>query len=543
LQASDKDSGENGRITYVVSEPISQIPNIKSSTYERSYSESDAGNIAGQGTANQTDGSTASLAIDGNSSTCTTVGGQHPTWTIDLRQEAIIYMVKVITEEKQNGMQVSFNDSNKKQVLKNNKPAVCGNDTCIETGGVIANSVQIQLPGNARTLTLCEVQIIGHNIEHYVENITLDWNVTVQVFALDNGNPKRGDFVTASIKYKHSCHLSGKLTINATNGSLYFRAPKYSLKEIYTSNLAVNMTTYQPEGSTITGYAVDGFTWDPKKNISKQCAVSNGDNPWWRVDLGLDYIIEKVVIHPRMDCCQEKLSELTISITHSNSQVKFGPKKGPILTSYQKVEFLPNVYARHVKLELLGVNKQLELCEVEVFGKEDINIIEDCYPCSAGKYCTGDGIYRPCGTNSTNKYDFAFGYSEKCRHCMEGFLCHNGTLRKCPENTYVKCNETWCPEECIPCPPGTSCVDGIKTDCGVGTWSNGQGPCRACWPGRYNNMTLAQSCKCCPAGFESTNRKDGCRECNTNEYSLSNCNATGFTRQQICMTCDPPGIC
>ena len=98
-------------------------------------------------------------------------------------------------------------------------------------------NLQIQLPGNARTLTLCEVQIIGHNIEHYVENITLDWNVTVQVFALDNGNPRRGDFVTTSIKYKHSCHLSGSLTINATNGSLYFRAPKYSLKEIYTSKL------------------------------------------------------------------------------------------------------------------------------------------------------------------------------------------------------------------------------------------------------------------------------------------------------------------
>ena len=56
-------------------------------------------------------------------------------------------------------------------------------------------------------------------------NKTIEWKVTVNVFAVDNGKPRRGDYFPVSISYKPSCDEQGKLVINETSGALYFAAP------------------------------------------------------------------------------------------------------------------------------------------------------------------------------------------------------------------------------------------------------------------------------------------------------------------------------
>jgi len=63
-----------------------------------------------------------------------------------------------------------------------------------------------------------------------------------------------------------------------------------------------------------------------------------------------------------------------------------------------------------------------------------------CRGCRTGYYCVGDGTEERCGVNSPT--EFSFGSAASCSPCPEGLRCVNGTAHRCPESTYVKCNET-----------------------------------------------------------------------------------------------------
>eukprot|EP00794_Sanderia_malayensis_P016720 gene16720-18414_t len=154
---------------------------------------------------------------------------------------------------------------------------------------------------------------------------------------------------------------------------------------------------------------------------------------------------------------------------------------------------------------------------------------KDCFGCKAGYHCPGDSRELRCGYDSVTKYMYSYGSADKCTDCPEGWLCQNGLIIKCADNTYVKCNSTWCPTSCIPCPAGTYCYEGRKYDCKPGTFSDGIGRCKICPPGSYSNTTRASKCQCCPAGYESTNMKTSCQQCREDEWSTGNCD--------ICRTC------
>lgn len=160
---------------------------------------------------------------------------------------------------------------------------------------------------------------------------------------------------------------------------------------------------------------------------------------------------------------------------------------------------------------------------------------KDCFGCRAGYFCPGDGREIKCGSDLATKYMYSYGAAGNCSACPEGWLCHNGLILKCPADTYVKCNATWCPTTCFKCPPGTYCYEGIKYDCTPGKFSDGVGQCKLCPPGSFSNTSRAAKCECCPAGFESTHMKTSCTPCKDNEWSSGNCD--------MCNSCHGLGNC
>lgn len=243
---------------------------------------------------------------------------------------------------------------------------------------------------------------VKNGSEFIWSNKTIEWTYKYFIFAVDGGNPKRGDRIPLTITFNATCQETGGIFVNATSGKVFFRAP--------------------------------GMT-------------------------GSEY--------PR------------------NSTTK--PK---------------------------------------------------CRRCRTGYYCVGDGTEEKCGVRSPT--EFSFGGATNCSSCWEGWLCHNGTALPCPPNTYVKCNETSCPENCYPCEPGTVCKAGRQYECRPGTYSDGTGfPCKLCPPGSYNNKTRAETCYCCPPGYSSTYMKTSCRACPANEYA----DQGDFPKCTLCRTCSTKDSC
>ena len=67
--------------------------------------------------------------------------------------------------------------------------------------------------------------MIGKTWHWHWENITTDYNVTVRIFAVDNGKPRRGDYYDVTVKYQKSCDLAGNIVVNETDGRVHFSAP------------------------------------------------------------------------------------------------------------------------------------------------------------------------------------------------------------------------------------------------------------------------------------------------------------------------------
>lgn len=65
------------------------------------------------------------------------------------------------------------------------------------------------------------------------------------------------------------------------------------------------------DGSS-TERAVDGnmdMDWS-----GMSCTETDGQDPWWRVDLGRDYYVSSVKIYNRVDCCGDRLRNFEIRV-------------------------------------------------------------------------------------------------------------------------------------------------------------------------------------------------------------------------------------
>ncbi|WP_164503637.1 discoidin domain-containing protein [Pleionea sediminis] len=95
-------------------------------------------------------------------------------------------------------------------------------------------------------------------------------------------------------------------------------------------------------------------------------------SPWWKVDLGDSYIVHKVSLWNRTDCCGERLSNFHVDLLDKN---------GNILASKNHTGTVPNkvdidltgvgVYSVRVQLNQSGV---LSLAEVKVWGTSGENL-------------------------------------------------------------------------------------------------------------------------------------------------------------------------
>lgn len=138
-----------------------------------------------------------------------------------------------------------------------------------------------------------------------------------------------------------------------------------------------------------------------------------------------------------------------------------------------------------------------------------------------------------------------------CELCKAGFFC-SGTppthIESCPIGTYSYTNQSTCTKcsvgyytlknestTCLPCPPGSFCVNGTISECTYGTYSNStlQSSCSDC-PSGYitnnKNSTSITSCILCPFDYHSPYPGSGCLPCE-GSYTTSQ----GMTS---CVTCE-----
>ncbi len=59
-------------------------------------------------------------------------------------------------------------------------------------------------------------------------NETVKWTWTVRIFAVDNGVPKRGDFIPFTVTFSASCVARAKVSVNSS-GHVFFTAPGYTV--------------------------------------------------------------------------------------------------------------------------------------------------------------------------------------------------------------------------------------------------------------------------------------------------------------------------
>ncbi|XP_045186374.2 uncharacterized protein LOC123536152 isoform X2 [Mercenaria mercenaria] len=94
-------------------------------------------------------------------------------------------------------------------------------------------------------------------------------------------------------------------------------------------------------------------------------------NPWWQVDLQRPYLINRVVITNRADCCGERLHSLVISVSNEQGSTEeiCGHFEGPSTNgATETIQCYSTVFGRYLKIQMnansIGV---LTLCEVEIF--------------------------------------------------------------------------------------------------------------------------------------------------------------------------------
>uniref|UniRef100_A0A8C1JMW4 Fucolectin tachylectin-4 pentraxin-1 domain-containing protein n=1 Tax=Cyprinus carpio TaxID=7962 RepID=A0A8C1JMW4_CYPCA len=166
-------------------------------------------------------------------------------------------------------------------------------------------------------------------------------------------------------------------------GVFLFKIKTHSLTHFssrFLGNLASNGSTTQSStsGDWFAERAIDG-----NRGLHEQykggCSSTLAEtNPWWRLDLNNVYSVSRVVVTNRIDCCVEKINGAEIRIGNSlenngnNNPICAVIPAIPAGESYSSS--CGGMEGRYVNLIIPGDMKTLTLCEVEVFGEENIAI-------------------------------------------------------------------------------------------------------------------------------------------------------------------------
>ncbi|XP_078700976.1 uncharacterized protein LOC144927433 [Branchiostoma floridae x Branchiostoma belcheri] len=149
------------------------------------------------------------------------------------------------------------------------------------------------------------------------------------------------------------------------------------------ANVALGKMAYQTSTymtyAAVPSRAVDGITSTHMRTGS--CThTEEEDNPTWWVNLGQPYMIDRVVIFNRRDCCVERINAFNIHIGDSK-QVTRNPKCGGdhwIEVNKPSVSIpCQGMRGQYVGVRLPGSKRILSLCEVQVFS-------EPAFTCEGG---------------------------------------------------------------------------------------------------------------------------------------------------------------
>ncbi len=144
---------------------------------------------------------------------------------------------------------------------------------------------------------------------------------------------------------------------------------------------SVNLALGKSARQSSTGYggfasrAVDGDTNGVFSGASITHTAPDDPRPWWQVDLEGTFVLERIVLWNRTDCCSERLSNFRVSVLDEGEEAvwagdHFIDRDFPETQDYEIM--LPGgTSGRFVLIEKLGPDREgdiiLSLAEVEVF--------------------------------------------------------------------------------------------------------------------------------------------------------------------------------
>ncbi|MAG93937.1 MAG: dehydrogenase, partial [Planctomycetaceae bacterium] len=74
--------------------------------------------------------------------------------------------------------------------------------------------------------------------------------------------------------------------------------------------------------------AIDGNT-DGNWSVGSSTATADQHRPWWEVDLGGEFPINRISVYNRIDCCSDRLNGFTLTVLDSNRAPLFVTKDNP----------------------------------------------------------------------------------------------------------------------------------------------------------------------------------------------------------------------
>ncbi|XP_072509775.1 uncharacterized protein [Notamacropus eugenii] len=283
----------------------------------------------------------ADHAIDGSlksnfskGSCIQTLKESNPWWMVDLGSICLVGSVVVTNREdccheEINGALILIGDSRFGGGISNPSCKTIsslgpGETKSFSCGMMKGRYVTITIPGFNRVLSLCEVQVFGHQLR----------------------------------------------SSNASNSST-----ESNSKGTYIVEVSKNKKTFQ--SSTLNKFGVPGEIYNKSLTNDlklESCIETQKEkDPWWMVDLQSTYPIEYVSVTGRRDCCRYEMDRALILV--GNSQENGGKSNMrcaviPTLAPGKKQFFqCKGMKGQFVTLTVPGLRKTLTMCEVQVFAK------------------------------------------------------------------------------------------------------------------------------------------------------------------------------
>ncbi|XP_067301120.1 uncharacterized protein [Pseudorasbora parva] len=185
--------------------------------------------------------------------------------------------------------------------------------------------------------------------------------------------------ISAGASYSYLCdRMEGRYVFVVIPGTSKILAlAEVKVYVVYPGNLAAGGSVIQSStyGSWIAGQAIDfnpGFI-----QPSLACSSTHTQtNPWWRLDLRNTYRVSRVIVTYRQDCCPEHINGAEIRIGNSLNN---NGNNNPVCAVISSIPAgVPSTYTcnemegRYVNLIIPGYSRYLNLCEVEVYGKDNL---------------------------------------------------------------------------------------------------------------------------------------------------------------------------